>query len=99
MPGETGGGAQLPPAGLLFACNRQRPLQCRLRLNPPTEDREHFSPQTIKFSFKKPLICQFCCLNCLVQQIEAHLGPAEARVGSGDMAEIERAAIASAVAL
>jgi hypothetical protein len=42
----------------------------------------------MQFSFKKPLAYFVCCLNCLVEQIDAKLRPAEARVGSGRMAQI-----------
>src|SRR2546430_13901359 len=92
MLGEAGGGAQLPPTGLLLLRNRQCAPQSRFRLSFLAQAQQHLAPQTIQFSFKKPLVCYFCCLNCLVEQIEANLRLTEARVGRGEMAKIQRAA-------
>src|SRR5215471_12924315 len=91
MLGEGGRGAQLPPTGLLLLSNRQRPPQSSLCFTPLPQGQQHLAPQTIQFSFKKLFACYFCCLNCLVKQIEANLRLAEARVGRGDMAKIHRA--------
>src|SRR5262245_66666317 len=93
MLGEGGRGAQLPPTGLLLLSNRQRPPQSSLRLTSPAQRQEDLAPQTMQFSFKKPLVYFVCCLNCLVEQIESNLRLAEARVGRCEMAKIQRAAV------
>src|SRR5262249_15898088 len=93
MLGEAGGGAQLPPTGLLLPRNRQCPPQSSFRLSFLAQAQQHLAPQGMHFSFKKPLVCYFCCLNCLVEQIEANLRLSEARVGRGEMAKIQRAAV------
>src|SRR5260370_28874460 len=93
MLGEGGRGAQLPPTGLLLLSNRQRPPQSSLSLSSPAERQEDLAPQTMQFSFKKLFACYFRCSNCLVQQIEANLRLAEARVGRCEMTKIQGAAV------
>ena len=86
MLGKAGGGAQLPPTGLLLLCNRQRPSQTIFPFTSPAQCQQHLAPQAMQFSLKKPLVHRFCSLNCLIQQIEANLRLAEARMGRGSMA-------------
>src|SRR5258708_18070970 len=93
MLGEGGRGAQLPPTGLLLLSNRQRPPQSSLGLSSPAQRQEDLAPQTMQSSFKKLFACYFRCSNCLVEQIEANLRLAEARVGRCEMAKIQRAAV------
>jgi ABC-type branched-subunit amino acid transport system substrate-binding protein len=64
---ETGGGAQLPPAGLLSPGNRQRPQHASLRLTAPPQRQQHRALQPKQFGFKKPLIVAFRRLNGFVQ--------------------------------
>src|SRR6476620_7383351 len=99
MLGEGGRGAQLPPTGLLLLCNRQCTSQSSFRFTLLPQGQQHLAPQTIQFSFKKPLVNFVCCLNCLLQQIKASLRLAEARVGSGTTAQILRAAVHASGAL
>src|SRR6516165_4548450 len=99
MLGEGGHGAQLPPTGLLLLCNRQCPSQSSLRFTPLPQGQQYLAPQTIQFSFKKLFACYFCCLNCLVEQIEANLRLAKARVGRCEMAKIQGAAVPFSAAL
>src|SRR5262245_45581536 len=99
MLGEGGRGAQLPPTGLLLLSNRQRPPQSSLGLSSPAQCQEDLAPQTMQFSFKKLFACYFRCSNCLVEQIEANLRLAEARVGRCEMAKIQRAAVPFSAAL
>src|SRR5262245_24440047 len=53
----------------------------------------------MKFSFKKLFARYFRCSNCLVEQIEANLRLAEARVGRCEMAKIQGAAVPFSAAL
>src|SRR5215467_16122013 len=53
----------------------------------------------MKFSFKKPLVRYFNCLNGLIQQIESHIRFAKACLGRGEMAEIKRVTVTSRVGL
>ena len=98
MPCEVGGGAQLPPTGLLLPRNRQCPLQFSLRLTFLAQAQENLSPQTIQFGFEKPFACCFGHLNSFVQQIKANFRLAEARVGRSDMAQIKSATVPFRVA-
>src|SRR5262249_22728613 len=95
MLGEAGGGAQLPPMGLLLPRNRQCPPQCSFRLSFLAQAQQHLATQAMQFSFKNLLVGYFCRLNCLVEQIEANLKLTEARVGRGEMGEIQRASVPS----
>src|SRR5262249_58255315 len=90
---EGGRGAQLPPTGLLLLCNRQCPSQSSLRFTPLPQGQQYLAPQTMQFSFKKLFACYFRCSNCLVEQIEAKLRLAKARVGRCEMAKIQGAAV------
>src|SRR5262249_32809275 len=93
MLGEGGRGAQLPPTGLLLLSNRPRRPQSGLGLSYPAQHQEDLAPQTMQFSFKKLFACYFRCSNCLVEQIEANLRLAKARVGRCEMAKIQGAAV------
>src|SRR5262249_60416633 len=93
MLGEGGRRAQLPPTGLLLLSNRQRPPQSSLRFTSPAQYQEDLAPQTMQFSFKKLFACYFRCSNCLVEQIEANLRLAKARVSRCEMAKIQGAAV------
>src|SRR5262245_66439233 len=99
MLGEGSRGAQLPPTGLLLLSNRQRPPQSSLGLRFPAQLQEDLAPQTMQFSFKKPFACYFRCSNCLVEQIEANLRLAKARVGRREMAKTQGAAVPFSAAL
>jgi len=99
MLGEGGRGAQLPPTGLLLLSNRQRPPQSSLGLSSPAQRQKDLAPQTMQFSFKKLFACYLRCSNCLVEQIEANLRLAEARVGRCEMAKIQRTAVPFSAAL
>ena len=79
--------------------NRQRPPQSSLGLSSPAQRQEDLAPQTMQFSFKQLFACYFRCSNCLVEQIEANLRLAEARVGRCEMAKIQRAAVPFSAAL
>src|SRR5262249_57043924 len=92
MLGEGGRGAEFPPGGLVLLSNGQRPPQSSLRLTSPAQRQEDLAPQTMQFSFKKLFACYFRCSNCLVEQIEANLRLAKARVSRCEMAKIQGAA-------
>ena len=98
MPCEVGGGAQLPPTGLLLLRNRQCPLQFSFRLTFLAQAQENLSPQTIQFSFEKLFACCFGHLNSFVQQTKANFRLAEARMGRSDMAQIKSATVPFRVA-
>ena len=53
----------------------------------------------MQFSLKKPLVHRFCSLNCLIQQIEANLRLAEARISRGRMAQVQRSTAPVSAAL
>src|SRR5262245_56945763 len=53
----------------------------------------------MQFSFKKLFACHFRCSNCVVEQIEANLRLAKARVGRCEMAKIQGAAVSFSAAL
>src|SRR5262249_18403067 len=57
------------------------------------------APQAMQFSFKELFACYFRCSNCLVEQIEASLRLAEARVSRCEMAKIQGAAVPFSAAL
>src|SRR5262245_8843467 len=99
MLGKGGRRAELPPTGLLLLSNRQRPPQFILGLSSPAQRQEDLAPQTMQFSFKKLFACYFRCSNCLVEQIEANLRLAKARVSRCEMAKIQGAAVPFSAAL
>src|SRR5262249_61031616 len=92
MLGKGGPRGDPPPTALLLLSNRQRPPQSSLRLTSPAQRQEDLTPQTMQFSFKNLFACYFRCSNCLVEQIEANLRLAKARVGRSEMAKIQGAA-------
>src|SRR5262245_8798800 len=93
MLGQAGRGAQLPPTSLLLLGDRQRALQRRFPLSSAPYRQKHLAPQPIQLSFEKPLACRFCGSKRFVEQIEADLRLAEARVGAGKMTEMQRAPV------
>ena len=88
-----------PTNGPAVAVQSSMPAAVRASASPFLPSvKKHLAPQTIQFSFEKSFVCVIRPSELLRRANEARLRLAEARMGRGDMAEIQRAAAPVSVA-